>query len=545
MEYKKTSHLPCDKCGSSDARTEYNEWSHCFSCGYRFKLNTEEKILTLNETKSTALEPIGEIVPLVDRGISKATAERYGVFKPKDSFYSYGYPLFRDGVHVANKYRLTGKKGFSVSGDFNKSQLFGQHVFPAGSAKTITVCEGQDDAMAAFELQGSKYPCVSVHSSSTARKDCAENFEYLNSFSEIILCFDTDVAKVGPDGVSHYPGQEAAQACAALFPAKKVRVLTLRRAKDANDYLKAGLQKEFVDEWWKAPTFTPAGLRLGADLWEEISTHKNIESIEYPFNGLNEMTYGLRLSEFVVITADTGVGKTSILKEIEYYILNHSKHGLGVLHLEESNADTGIGLMSLEANKPLHLPDVRSNTSDDELKQYYDKIVNTDRIVIYDHFGSNEVDDLLSKIRHMAALGCKYIVLDHLSIVVSDQSGDERKQLDEIATKLKTLCMELSVCVLAVIHQNRSGQIRGTAGVEQLANIVIKLMRDKESDDPWRRNITKVVVQKNRFCGKTGPATYLQYSPETGRLSELDQVGIKQYETNESIPISPFNESWV
>jgi len=27
------------------------------------------------------------------------------------------------------------------------------------------------------------------------------------------------------------------------------------------------------------------------------------------------------------------------------------------------------------------------------------------------------------KIRHMAALGCKYIVLDHLSIVVSDQSA--------------------------------------------------------------------------------------------------------------------------
>lgn len=47
------------------------------------------------------------------------------------------------------------------------------------------------------------------------------------------------------------------------------------------------------------------------------------------------------------------------------------------------------------------------------------------------------MDAVLDKVRHMHALGCKYTVLDHLSIVVSDQSGDERKQLDEISTKLK------------------------------------------------------------------------------------------------------------
>ena len=266
------------------------------------------------------LGPItGNYPDMKDRCISKATAEKYQVFVPEDSFYKYGYPLFRDGKHVANKYRLAGeKKGFSVDGDFNKSELFGREVFPAGSAKTITVTEGYEDAMAAFELQGSKYPCVSVHSASTARKDCADNFEYLMSFDTIVLCFDADEAKILPDGTKSFPGQEAAQAVAALFPAKKVRVLTLQRGKDANDYLRAGLRKEFMDEWWKAPTWTPDGIILGTEIWDDIVTEDTSEAVDYPFNGLNEMTYGMRLGQLIVITADTGVGKTSILKEIEH-----------------------------------------------------------------------------------------------------------------------------------------------------------------------------------------------------------------------------------
>lgn len=151
-----------------------------------------------------------------------------------------------------------------------------------------------------------------------------------------------------------------------------------------------------------------------------------------------------------------------------------------------------------------------------------------------DHFGSNSVDAVLDKVRHMAALGCKYIVLDHLSIVVSDQSGDERKQLDEIATKLKTLTMELDLAVIAVIHTNRAGQIRGTAGVEQLANIVIRLAREKLDKNEWRRNITVVSVTENRFCGYTGPASYLFYNKDTARLSELDPVEVGIYESGGS-----------
>ena len=110
-----------------------------------------------------------------------------------------------------------------------------------------------------------------------------------------------------------------------------------------------------------------------------------------------------------------------------------------------------------------------------------------------------------------------------------------RKQLDEIATKLKTLTMELDIAVIAVIHTNRQGQIRGTAGVEQLANIVVRLERDKIDPSEWRRNITKITVEKNRFCGYTGPACYLWYNKDTARLTELDREEAETYENGGSI----------
>lgn len=532
-------HLPCDNCGSSDANSLYSDGHQkCFSCGHFVpggdKAIENDRGMPTRPVKIRAI-PSGDFHRLDERNISASTAQRYGVTRLPDGGHVYPY-CNRDGDHIANKVRPGGPKSFFWEGLNDQAALFGQNVFPAGSAKAITITEGECDAMAAYELTGSRFPCVSVHSANAAAKNVADNFEYLNSFEKVVICFDKDEAKVKPDGTIWYPGQDAALAVAAMFPIGKAHILTLRDAKDANDYLINKKHDQFVKEWYQAPAYTPSGLKLGKDMWDEIITPKNYETCPYPWKGMNDKTYGIRLSELVIVTAETGIGKTSVLKEIEHFLLEHTDKGIGLLHLEEPNSDTALGLMSITANKPLHLPDVREGVTNDELRGYYDSTVNTDRVVIWDHFGSNSIHEVLAKIRHMHNLGCKYIVLDHLSIVVSDQSGDERKQLDEISTKLKTLCMELNIAVIAVIHQNRQGQIRGTAGVEQLANIVVKLFRDKEDPDDWRRNVTKIVIQKNRFSGITGPGVYLWYNPGTGRLVELEPEEVKKYEQGSTVP---------
>ena len=135
------------------------------------------------------------------------------------------------------------------------------------------------------------------------------------------------------------------------------------------------------------------------------------------------------------------------------------------------------------------------------------------------------------------ALDCKFIVLDHISMIVSSQEiGDERKALDEIMTKLRTLVQETDVALIIVSHLKRPdgkgheegavtslAQLRGSGSIAQLSDMVLGLERDSQSDDIATRNTTCLRVLKNRFVGMTGPATYLYWDKDTGRLNEVEK----------------------
>lgn len=528
-------HTVCPDCGSSDNLAIYDDHEHCFSegCGRDVQYNTGEKKIEKKDKPPKPMKyglPDRKMPGVPHRGLDATTVNKYkvSVSTNEDHPVEAIFPRYdQEDNHASNQIRYKptedDPKPFSTEGDSKHNKLFGQTLFPAGG-RSITITEGYYDAMSAWQLTGSRYPNVAVQSASSAKKEVVTNFEYLDSFEKIVINFDNDK-----------PGQDAAKAVAGLFAPGKVHILCLKKAKDANDYLTHGYVKEYIDEWFRAPAFMPDGLQLGSDpaLLDDIVNYKEPESIPFPWKGLNNSTYGLRLSEVTLFLADTGIGKTTFMKEIEHCILANEElkergYGVGFLHLEETKRDTAIGIMSIHKNKPYHLPDTEKTS--EELTEVYNEIINTDRVVIWDSFGSTDVDNVLAKIRHMAALGCKYVVIDHLSIIVSDQSGDERKQLDEISTKLKTLVMNLNICCICVMHINRKGEARGSAGPEQLANNVIRLERDKKEDSEWRRNVTRMMVEKCRLSGRTGPAAWVWYNPITCRLQELTKEEIDEFE---------------
>ena len=67
----------------------------------------------------------------------------------------------------------------------------------------------------------------------------------------------------------------------------------------------------------------------------------------------------------------------------------------------------------------------------------------------FDHFGSISNDEILSRVRYMArGLGCKWIILrppKYLSIRVKKDNGDERKSIDILMTKLRSLVEETGI----------------------------------------------------------------------------------------------------
>ena len=522
-ESKYIKHIPCEACGSSDANSLFDDGhQYCFACEtYVAGDGTTTKVSKKPMNKELKFYDSATYLSIVDRSITSATCIAFGVKQDNGKHY---YPYYNpDGSMVAIKTRSVEDKAFSVTGDFKDATLFGQNLF-AKSGRYLTICEGELDALAAYQMQGSKYPCVSIRSgASGALKDCKAQYEWIDSFENIVLAFDADE-----------PGQKAAQAVAELFGGK-VKIMKHRTGyKDACDYLENNASKEFVDTWWGAESYIPDGIVQGNSLWDMVSAPIEKADCDYPYEALNKLTYGIRKGELVMVTAGSGLGKSQFLREIVWHILNKTTDNIGLMFLEEGVRKTARSLMSLAINKPIHLPDVE--VSPEELKNAFDRTLGSDRVYLFDHFGSTSLENIVNRVRYMAkGLGCGYVFLDHISIIVSGGDvGDERKALDAIMTKLRMIVQETGISLICVSHLKRNegrgheegavtslAQLRGSGAIAQLSDIVIGLERNGQAEDMIERNTTSVRVLKNRFSGYTGNCGSLLYNGQTGRMLEI------------------------
>ena len=517
----------CPKCGSSDANVNHAAgYSYCFACETRFGDN----ILSMPKQEVKPMSTTGNWGELSDRKISMDTAKKYNTKIKSDgsmvTHHLYGY-FDELGNQIATKVRQTKDKKIWSEGDISNAVLFGQNIFsPKG--KYITVCEGEVDAMSAYQMMGSKWPCISIKSASSALRDCKKAFSYLDSYDTVVLCFDMDKA-----------GRKATEEVAQLFAPNKCKIVHLEH-KDANEYLKMGGNTAFTQAWWNAQPYTPAGIINLKDIGNSLYDEEYCETCLYPWPKMNEKTYGMRTGELLTFTSGAGMGKSSIMRELMHHLLKNTEDNIGILALEESVKNTAWNIMSVEASSRLYIKEVREGFTREELEQWQESTINSGRFFAFDHFGSIGNDEILSRVRFMAqALGCKWVVLDHLSILVSGQEesfGDERKSIDMLMTKLRSLVEQTGIGLLLVSHLRRpSGDrgheegkevslshLRGSASIAHLSDGVIALERNQQEDDEILSNTTTVRILKNRYTGETGIATHLFYDRKTGRMTEID-----------------------
>ena len=535
-------HKPCPACrntGGDKAGDNLSVYSdghgYCNACGH-YEKGTSTGTYEQKErpTMQSTITPRGTSGSAIkDRRISGKITSKFGVtvsFNKEGKIDKHYYPYF-DSKDTNNligyKERTVATKEFQIIGTNKGSGLFGQEANRSGG-KYLTICEGEIDALSISEMFDGKWQVVSLkNGANSASRDIKDNLDYIESFDNVVLCFDQDPA-----------GFEAVKAVQDIISVGKLKVCKLPM-KDANEMLMNGKIKEFTNAWWSAESYTPAGIIRGKDTWEYLIKSNDSVTVDYPWQGLNKFTYGFRTKELVTITSGAGMGKTSVVKELESYILNTTEDNLAIIHLEEAIETSVTGLMSIEANIPLHIPQYARELSETDKKALWQKSVGDRNVFFYDHWGSMSEDSLLNVIRSYAkSYECRWIILDHLSIVVSDQDGiaDERKAIDAIMTKLRKIVQETGVGLFLISHLKRpqgkaheeGGQVslselRGSAAIAQLSDIVIGLERNQQDDDPIIRNQTTLRVIKNRFSGLTGKACRLQYDSETGRLTEVTE----------------------
>lgn len=528
QESKFLYHEPCPNCGSSDACGVFDDGHrYCYSCCTYFKPDdTQGWLKAEKKTMSKECIPLGVLntSSLNARKINQDTCSK---FKYMTGVYN-GTPC-----QVANYYDDSGNivgqklrfpdKSFAVLGKIS-NRLFGSQLWSTG--KKIVITEGEIDCLTVSQLQGNKWPVVSIPNGAQAAKKVIEaNLEYLDKFDEIILMFDMDDA-----------GRKACEDSAKVLPAGKAFIANLP-CKDPNECLLSGKGSEVLQAIWNAKPYRPDGIVSGADLYEKCVTDIDDlkDSVEYPWKALQEKTKGARHGELYVFTSGSGMGKSTILRELEYYFGVVRGELCGIVALEESTRKTGLELMSIHLNRRLILC---PESADEEARSgAFKATIGNGRFYLYDHFGSLDSGNLLSKLRYMiVSLGCKRIFLDHISIVVSgmdtDEDGGERKAIDKLMTNLRSLVEETGATMFVVSHLKRPekkgheegaqvslSQLRGSGAIAQLSDMVIGLERNQQGANP---NVLTLRVLKNRFSGDTGVSGHLYYNQDTGRLVDYD-----------------------
>ena len=535
------SHKPCpyEDCGSTDAFS-YNLDSgagKCHSCERKYPNSrgskfdwAENEYPTWKGHKemvkpNTTLQPVPtEVLTPVDRACRGVTVETMKKYKCKTFVNSSDEEIKHEYVYPSGgvKSRFLKEKSFAAK-NLKSDELFGMDLFNAGTAKTVTVTEGELDAMSAYQMLNNNpkflNPVVSLPSATPSHRLWKNVKDWLSSFEKIVVSIEDDDQ-----------GNAVADKIAKMFPNRVYRV-PHSKYKDANEFLQAGKGSEFRSAWFNARKYVPDNIyNTTEDFLGLYTKSENHVFVETGISDFDEMCMGLMQGHFTLFKAQTGIGKTEFMRYLEHHILkNHPDIKIATWHMEETKLRSLLGLVSYDLEDNVTRKDlIEDKGLDEKVRGSIYNITKDERL--YQFFMNDEDDplEILSHIRYLsAACGVNYVFFEPIQDIAANSGGDESKEqfLADLAVRLSKLAAELGVGIVTIGHTNDDGQVKYCRMIEQRASVVVDLQRDKMAEDVDERNTTRLLVTKNRPVGPTGYAGQMKFDPETFTLKENSYYG--------------------
>lgn len=433
---------------------------------------------------------------LTKRGLTPETLKENGIRSTDDAIiFPFRLP---DGTLVMEKTlkidRRNGKKETWVSREAEPILFGWPTLYP--DARAVVICEGEIDQLTLWQLG---VPALSVPfgAGSGAKHDWVEReWERLESFDEIILCFDKD--------------EEGQKAVADLVPRlgrDRCRVVTLP-AKDPNECLMKGLDMEsaFASAAW----CHPEGLKGASDYLPgafEILRGLHQRDMGFVLPWCKNLS--LRPSELTVWNGVNGHGKTTLLNHLTIEFLSRNIPVLYCSH--EMIPERLLAQMVRQATGG------DGHYSDERLNDLRHGLFS--RLLIY-----TGKEDRMGALRYaIRRYGVQHIIVDNLTRLcrMDDYAGQQA-----IVQELADLKDEFSVHIHLVTHARKGESergrpdkqdVRGAGPITDIADNVVTLHRNKEKSDKLSENPSEFVrrqyealhdatlyVQKQRVDGWEG-----------------------------------------
>lgn len=568
MSYKQTeSKSQCPRCAENgrdsngDNLHNYGEGkgSFCFSCNYTILSDDEKERRGIDkfewddemEAEVATKEPLTKeelerikgytgTKGFLSRGIEddyyKAYAVRFKYSETTGEVEETYYPYTEEWVASGYKVRVMNPKGFRSIGKIGKSsELFGAWKWKQGG-KLLVVCCGEADTIAAYAMleeyrkeKGSKFEPTAVVSAgvgeSGSYKQFQANYDWLSSWDKIIYFPDMDDA-----------GLSALENINNVMPKGKLFVAKLPE-KDVNDMLLKGKQKQFIKAFFEAKPYTPTGVVGSSELYDAMVQASTVEKMPFPpaYTELNEMLAGgVALGTIGVISAFTGIAKTTIVNECLFHWIFNSPHKIAVVSMEQSKAQFGelmlsrhmgikLGKMFPEQKREF-LQKSEAQAAAETLFKCPD---GSDRFFVIDD-RDMEIESMKQAIEKVViACDARVIIWDTVSDALDALTVEEQAQ---VMKWCKSLVNMYNCSLVLIAHQKKppSGAkdgsqggmgtesgVQGSSTITKSATWILMLARDKVNDDPIVRNTTVLELTKNRDASDTGPAGELYYEVET------------------------------
>ena len=524
----------CEDCGSSDACAVYDDGhTYCFSCGQYRNGSGHRNPKGSHAPKDPSLIQDGYYCAMSARGITETTCRKWGYQAGSykgDPCHIANY-LNSEGEVVAQKIRKKDKT-FRFIGEPKKAGLFGQHIWQSGG-RMVVVTEGEIDALSVSQLQGNKWPVVSIpNGAEGGARSIGKALDWLETFQSVVFMFDSDE-----------PGRKAASQCAALLSPGKAYIARLG-LKDPNELLMANRGAEVIDAIWKAKEYRPDGI-ISIDEVIERAQQPVEWGRSWPWETLTNYTYGRRFKELYALGAGVGSGKTDVFTQMIGHDILTYEEPVGVIYLEQSPVETAKRIAGKLKHKAFHVPD--GDWTQEQLEDGLEQL--RGRVHLYDHFGASDWLVIKNLIKHMAmGFGVKHVYLDHLTALTA-HAEDERRELDGLMADLGSIVQSLDISLFFISHlatpegkpHEEGGRVmarhfRGSRSIMQWANFMFGLERNQQAENEQDRHTCALRVLKDRNTGQSAGNTMgLKYDPSTGMLNEVSTEAM-------SIEESPFKD---
>ena len=513
----------------------------------------------ISRTSHDTTQPDGSLY----RSIKPETAHFYGHLFERDSsgeiirtYYPETKSTFKGELNSLRGYKsrdlpkVFGRHNVGIVGTSN--DLSGSHKFTSGG-KWILIVAGEEDKLAAaqmlrdYQIQRKqedydRIAVVGIHcGEGSLAKVCANSYDFLDTFEEIILCMDNDEA-----------GRKSVQEAIKVLPENKVKVMTTS-LKDCSEMLQHGKQKQFISDFYSAKPLIETGIKSSSEASLGIEEYLLAEKITLPphlHRVQDALRGGIRSTGSIVnIIGNTSVGKTFFSDVLVHHFIFNSPLKPTILSIERTAAELTLDLYSYhlgqnltwfeegaDALEYLHREDVKVLCDDMMIDEYGEPRF----WIIDDRDGTVEV--LKKQIeRAVKQNNSKLVILDILTDVLRSLPLDEQENFLMWEKQMK----KEGVVFLNLLHtrkpSNEKGEqgfkrvseydILGSGTIPQSADINIVLNRNKMATDPIERNTTYVDIPKCRG-GLTGSdICKLYYDPMTRKQYDLDDW-LSQQKTN-------------